>query len=287
MMEGQSCRRMLSKLEMGRESRLSESAGIRTRRLVFLGTGTSTGVPVIGCECQVCTSLDPRNQRTRPSVLLAFPQGNLLIDTTPEMRIQLVRERIRLVHAIAFTHHHADHLFGLDDARLFPRTIGGPVPVYCERPTEDCIRRVFQYAFGPGKDELPMGFVPKLQFIGIEPGVAVEILGQQILPIRLEHGDSPVLGFRVGSLAYCTDVSRIPESSRPMLEGLEILILDALRFEPHPKHFSLYEALEVVGALKPRRTFLTHLSHSFDHGPTDAKLPPHVALAYDGLAVEF
>jgi phosphoribosyl 1,2-cyclic phosphate phosphodiesterase len=266
---------------------LSESAGTPTRRLVFLGTGTSTGVPMIGCECSVCSSLDPRNKRTRPSVLLAFPQGNLLIDTSPEMRIQLLRERIRLVHAIAFTHHHADHLFGLDDARLFPRGIGGPVPVYCEQPTEDCIRRVFEYAFRPGMDQWPVGFVPKLQFIRIEPGVPVEILGQRILPIRLEHGASPVLGFRVGSLAYCTDVSRIPEASRPMLEGLDILILDALRYEPHPTHFSLSEALEVVGVLKPRRTFLTHLSHSFDHGPTEAKLPPQVALAFDGLAVEF
>ena len=219
--------------------------------------------------------------------MFAFPQGNLLIDTTPEMRIQLLRERIRLVHAIAYTHHHADHLFGLDDARLFPRGIGGPVPVYCERPTEDCIKRVFDYAFKPGTDQWPPGFVPKLEFVRIEPGVAVEILGQRVLPIRLEHGPSPVLGFRVGSLAYCTDVSRIPETSHSMLEGLDVLILDALRFEPHPTHFSLSQALEVVGALKPRRTFLTHLSHTFDHGPTEAKLPPRVALAYDGLAVEF
>jgi phosphoribosyl 1,2-cyclic phosphate phosphodiesterase len=266
---------------------LNESAGAPTRRLVFLGTGTSTGVPMIGCECPVCTSQDPRNQRTRPSVLLAFPQGNLLIDTTPEMRIQLLRERVRLVHAIAFTHHHADHLFGLDDARLFPRGIGGPVPIYCEQPTEDCIRRVFDYAFKPGTEQRPMGFVPKLQFVRIEPGVAIDILGERVIPIRLEHGPSPVLGFRVGSLAYCTDVSRIPETSRALLEGLEILILDALRFEPHPTHFSLNQALEVVTALKPGRTFLTHLSHTFDHGPTEAMLPPDVALAYDGLTVEF
>ncbi len=242
---------------------------------------------MIGCECRVCLSSDPRNQRTRPSVLFAFPRGNLLIDTTPEMRLQLLRERIRNVHAIAFTHHHADHLFGLDDARSFSRGIGGPVPVFCEQPTEDCIRRVFHYAFAPGLARLPAGFVPKLDFIRIEPGVPFEIVGQRILPIRLDHGTLPVLGFRVGSLAYCTDVSRIPDASRSMLEGLEILILDALRFESHPTHFSLNEALEVVKTLRPRRTFLTHLSHSFDHATIEADLPPGVALAYDGLALEF
>jgi phosphoribosyl 1,2-cyclic phosphate phosphodiesterase len=242
---------------------------------------------MLGCECSVCTSGDPRNQRTRPSVLYVFPQGNLLIDTTPEMRIQLLREKIRYVHAIAFTHHHADHLFGLDDARLFPRGIGGPVPVYCDQETEECIRRVFPYAFRPGTDQWPAGFVPKLNFIRIEPGVGFELLGQRILPIRLEHGTSPVFGFRVGPLAYCTDVSRIPDVSRPMLEGLDVLILDALRFEPHPTHFSLSEALAVIEELKPGQTFLTHLSHSFDHGPTQAKLPPRVALAWDGLTLEF
>jgi phosphoribosyl 1,2-cyclic phosphate phosphodiesterase len=265
-------------------SRLIEPGG---RRLIFLGTGTSTGVPMLGCECSVCTSGDPRNQRTRPSVLFIFPQGNLLIDTTPEMRLQLLRERIRHVHAIAYTHHHADHLFGLDDARLFPRGIGGPVPVYCEAETEEYIRRVFHYAFQPGTERWAAGFVPKLLFNRIEPGVPFEMLGQRVLPIRLEHGAFPVLGFRVDGLAYCTDVSRIPEAGRAMLEGLDVLILDALRYEPHPTHFSLAEALAVVAELKPRRTFLTHLSHSFDHGPTQARLPSQVALAYDGLALEF
>jgi phosphoribosyl 1,2-cyclic phosphate phosphodiesterase len=219
--------------------------------------------------------------------LIGLPQGNLLIDTTPEMRMQVLRERVRQVHAIAFTHHHADHLFGLDDARLFPRWIGGPVPVYCEQATEECIRRVFHYAFRPGVDQWPVEFVPKLQFVRIEPGVAFDVLGQRVLPIRLEHGPFPVLGFRVDSLAYCTDVSRIPDASRPLLEGLDLLILDALRFEPHPTHFSLDQALAVIEALKPRRTFLTHLSHCFDHGATQAMLPPHVALAYDGLRLEF
>jgi phosphoribosyl 1,2-cyclic phosphate phosphodiesterase len=242
---------------------------------------------MIGCDCPVCTSSDPRNQRTRPSVLLSMPRGNLLIDTTPEMRMQLLRERVGLVHAIAFTHHHADHLFGLDDARLFPRRLGGPVPVYCEQDTEITIRRVFSYAFGDAAEHWPSGFVPKLQFVRIAPGVEFQTLGERILPIRLDHGASPVLGFRVGGLAYCTDVSRIPDDSRPFLEGLDVLVLDALRHDRHPTHFSLSEALAVIETLKPGRTFLTHLSHSFDHGQTQEKLPSRVALAYDGLQVEF
>jgi phosphoribosyl 1,2-cyclic phosphate phosphodiesterase len=255
--------------------------------LTFLGTGTSTGVPMIGCDCQVCTSTDPRNQRTRPSVLFSFPGGNLLIDTTPEMRIQLLRERVRQVHAIAFTHAHADHLFGLDDARQFPRWIGGPVPIYCEHETEQSIRRVFSYAFRPGTEKWPAGFLPKLDFVPIEPGVPFDVLGQTIMPIRLIHGPFTVLGFRVGALAYCTDVSAVPETSLPLLEGLDVLVLDALRYEPHPSHLSLSEALALIESLKPGRTFLTHLSHCFDHGPTQAALPPRVALSYDGLQLEF
>jgi phosphoribosyl 1,2-cyclic phosphate phosphodiesterase len=242
---------------------------------------------MIGCDCPVCTSSDPRNQRTRPSVLINLPRGNMLFDTTPEMRMQLLREKVRHVHAIAFTHHHADHLFGLDDARLFPKWIGGPVPVYCEAETEECIRRVFHYAFQDGAEKWSAGFVPRLDFIRIEPGVEFEALGQRVLPIRLEHGPFRVLGFRVESLAYCTDVSRIPDASRPLLEGLDVLVLDALRYERHPSHFSLNEALDVVADLRPRRTYLTHLSHSFDHGPTQASLPSSVALAHDGLIVEF
>ena len=268
-------------------SRLIEPDVVPTRRLIFLGSGTSSGVPMIGCECPVCSSSDPRNQRTRPSVLFCFPRGNLLIDTTPEMRLQLLRERVRRVHAIAFTHSHADHLFGLDDSRLFSKWLGGPVPVYCEQETEETIQRVFSYAFRAGTELWPPGAVPSLQFIRVAPGVEFEVLGQSLLPIRLEHGRFSVLGFRVGTLAYCTDVSRIPDQSRPLLEGLDVLILDALRYEPHPTHFSLSESLAVIESLKPGRTFLTHLSHSFDHGPTQDTLPSDVALAYDGLAIEF
>jgi phosphoribosyl 1,2-cyclic phosphate phosphodiesterase len=266
---------------------LADLAAAFSRRLVFLGSGTSTGVPVIGCDCPVCTSADPRNQRTRPSVLMSFPQGNLLIDTSPEMRLQLLRERVRFVHAIAYTHHHVDHLFGLDDARLFPRHIGGPLPVFCEPETQAVIRQVFAYAFTEHAQGIPPGHLPKVHFETIVPGTPFTVLGQTVLPIRLEHGRFRVLGFRVGNLAYCTDVNRIPEESWPMLEGLDTLILDALRYEPHPTHFSLDEALAVVERLRPKRVWLTHLSHSFDHGPTETTLPPRVGLAYDGLTLDF
>lgn len=265
----------------------SDPGGSGTRSLIFLGTGTSSGVPTLGCDCAVCNSADPRDNRTRASVLMRFPAGNLLIDTTPEMRIQLLREKIRFVHAIAFTHHHADHLFGLDDARIFPKAIGGPVPVFCEETTEECIRRAYAYAFTERSMSWPAGFVPKIDFIRIAPGVEFNALQQHVLPIRLEHGRFKVLGFRVGNLAYCTDVNKIPDESMALLEGLDTLILDALRPDPHPTHFSLAEALEVVDRVRPGRTYLTHISHSLGHEATEAGLPAGVRLAFDGLTLDF
>ena len=223
--------------------------GESRRRLIFLGTGTSTGVPTLGCDCSVCTSQDARNHRTRPSVLLELPGGRLLIDTTPELRLQMLRERIGFAHAIAFTHAHADHLFGLDDARLFPKHLGGPVPVFCEPDVEESIRRVFAYAFTERATRIPSGGVPQLEFRSVEPGRPFEVLGERVTPLRLEHGPFKVLGFRIGDLAYCTDVSRIPDESLQQLGGLKILILDALRRDPHPTHFNLDQASEVVEKL--------------------------------------
>ncbi len=245
------------------------------------------GVPVIGCDCRVCTSSDPRNQRTRPSVLIELPQGNLLIDTAPEMRLQLIREQVHKIHVIAFTHFHADHLFGLDDARMFPKYVEGSVPVYCEAATESVIRKVFSYAFVPQPSWYPGGGVPKLHFVRIGPGTPFRVLDEEVLPIRLKHGRLDVLGFRIGGLAYCTDVSLIPEASWSLLEGLDTLVLDALRYEPHPTHFNIEQALEVVDRLRPRRTFFTHISHAIDHAELDARLPEGVRLAYDGLTIMF
>jgi len=253
-------------------------------QLVFLGTGTSHGVPLIGCGCATCQSADPKNQRTRCAVVLGLPNGNLLIDTPPELRIQLLRERIALIHAVAFTHPHADHLFGLDDLRIFPRYLGHELPVYCEEEVESAIRRAFAYAFDPAVQEYPAGGIPKLAFrrIGVSP---VEVLGGRISPIRLLHGRAGILGFRVGNVAYCTDTNQIPPQSMALLEGLDVLILDGLRREPHVTHFSIGEAVEVARRLKPKRTLFTHISHRLEHEETNRSLPPGMELAYDGLRI--
>jgi len=266
---------------------LHDGSSPTRRRLVFLGSGTSSGVPMLGCECAVCCSTDPKNQRTRPSVLFRFAEGDLLIDTTPEMRIQLLRERVRFVHAIAYTHSHVDHLYGLDDARPFPKLLGKPVPVFCEGNVETDIRTVFHYAFSDYARQMAPGFLPQLEFQRIGPGQSFTLLGQTILPIRLHHGRFKVLGFRVGDLAYCTDVSEIPDESWPLLQGLRVLVLDALRHDPHPTHFNLEQALAVVDRLRPAQTYLTHLSHQFDHSVTENALPQGVSLAYDGLTLDF
>lgn len=256
-----------------------------TGQMVLLGTGTSVGVPAIGCDCAVCTSDDPRNKRTRCGVILGLPQGNLLIDTPPDLREQLLREKIGLVHAVLYTHEHADHIFGLDDLRLMQFYLGGPVPLYCEPKVEQRIRKSYDYAFSTAKDS-HSGSVPKLvlRSIGLEP---LEVLGAQVIPMRLEHGPRcQVLGFRFGNVAYCTDTNGIPAESRDELRGLDVLILDCLRREPHVTHFGLEQSLAVAADLAPRRTLLTHISHDFDHAAINATLPAGVELAYDGQVVE-
>jgi phosphoribosyl 1,2-cyclic phosphate phosphodiesterase len=257
-----------------------------SRTLVVLGCGTSVGVPMLGCGCAVCRSENPKNHRTRSSVLLKLPAGNLLIDTTPELRLQLIRERIPLVHAVLYTHYHVDHVFGLDDVRIFPKALGGPLPIYCAADVEEVIRQAFSYAFHPGNEDLPPGVLPKLEFRRIT-AAPFEALGQKIIPIPLVHARFDVFGFRIGDVAYCTDVSKIPDGSWPLLDGLDVLIIDALRpGKPHPSHFSLEQALEAAARVRPRRTYLTHMSHEFDY-ENPPRLPPGVALAYDGLAFEF
>ena len=255
-----------------------------SRQLVLLGTGTSVGVPMIGCHCDVCDSDDPRNQRTRCGVAVEAPEGVFLIDTPPELRLQLIRERIDMVHAALFTHDHADHIFGLDDLRIFGQYLGKSIPLYCEPPVEKQIRRAYHYAFSPPSPNTHRGATPRLRFerIGCEP---FTLLGTTVTPIRLHHGRLPVLGFRFDDVAYCTDVSEIPESSCKLLEGLEVLIIDALREKPHPTHFSVDQSLEIIDRLRPRKAFLTHISHHLDHAGTNAELPEHVELAWDGLRV--
>jgi phosphoribosyl 1,2-cyclic phosphate phosphodiesterase len=256
------------------------------RTFTFLGTGTSVGVPMVGCDCAVCRSTDPRNHRYRCSVLIGTPQGNLLIDTSPELRLQLLRARAKAIHGVLFTHYHADHLYGLDDLRPMPHHIGGPVPLYCTHEVERRIRQVFSYAFSQNADTLPSGYLPKLAFHTIDEQ-SFYALGQKVTPIPLIHAQFNVLGFRIDDVAYCTDVNEIPRESWPLLEGLRVLVLDALRFKPHPGHFSINQALEVIERVKPAQAYLTHMSHDVDHESTNRMLPPRVALAYDGLSFEF
>lgn len=255
-------------------------------QLVLLGTGTSNGVPMIGCHCEVCESPDPRNKRTRSGVAVSAPEGTIVIDTSPELRLQLVRERIDMVHAAIFTHGHADHIFGLDDLRLCQYRLKRPITLYCEEPTEQRIRASYDYAFqmpDPTAHELATPYF-LTERIGPEP---FQLLGLWIRPIRLLHGRLPVLGFRIGDVAFCTDVNRIPDESWPLLAGLDVLILDALHEQPHPTHFSVQQALEVIERVQPKRAYLTHISHRLDHATMNAKLPPGVELAYDGLRIPF
>ena len=253
-------------------------------QMILLGTGTSVGVPTIGCGCRVCTSSHPRNMRTRCGAVLGLPGGNLLIDTPPDLRFQLLREGIGIVHAVLFTHEHADHLFGLDDLRLMPFFLGHAVPLYSEEFVEQRIRKAFDYAFADVQ-QTHVGAVPKLVFkrIQLEP---FEVLGVRVTPIRLKHGPRfDVLGFRFGNIAYCTDTNEIPPDSWSLLEGLDTLILDALRDRPHATHFSLDQAVDIARRLRPRRTLLTHVSHELDYEETNARLPQGVELAYDGQRV--
>ncbi|MCG8449244.1 MAG: MBL fold metallo-hydrolase [Pirellulales bacterium] len=253
-------------------------------RMVFLGTGTSVGVPAIGCDCAVCTSSNPRNRRTRCGLALGLPGGNLLVDTPPDLREQLLREQIGIVHSVLYTHEHADHIFGLDDLRLMQFYLGGPVPLYCEPQVEARIHKSFDYAF-QRSDGLHRGAVPQLQInlIGLEP---FEVLGAEVIPVRLAHGPNvEVLGYRFGNVAYCTDTNGIPAASMEKLRKLDVLVLDCLRREPHATHFGLAEALAVAAELAPRRTLLTHVCHELEHEALNAELPPGVELAYDGLTV--
>jgi len=250
-------------------------------RLTFLGTGTSTGVPTVGCSCKVCRSPDPRDKRTRPSLLLEYDGRAVVIDTTPDFRQQALREGLARLDAVLFTHAHADHILGLDDTRVFYFRQRVPLPTYADAYSLESIRHVFTYIF---EQTYQYGGVGKL-----DPHVIdgpFELWGLRVVPVPALHGDLPVLGFRFGKAAYVTDFSTIPETSLTLLEGLEVLILDALRHKPHPTHSSIEQSLQVVEQLNPRRAFFTHMAHEVGHEETGAALPPQVRLAYDGLKLE-
>lgn len=279
------CPYLLSVGEMPSESLSGETASSAANcEIVLMGTGTSVGVPVVGCDCDVCRSENPRNQRTRSGVLVRAPHGNFVIDTPPELRLQLVRERVELVHAALYTHSHADHIFGLDDLRICGHRLDQAIPLYCEAVVETQLRTSFNYAFAETTLNTHRFALPRLRFerIGEQP---IDLLGVRVQPVRLLHGNLPILGFRIARVAYCTDVSHIPDASWPHLENLDVLVLDALRESPHPTHFSVDQALQVAARVGAKRTYLTHLSHSLEYDATNARLPEGVELAYDGLRI--
>jgi len=251
--------------------------------VTVLGSGTSHGVPVIGCDCAVCTSTDPHDVRLRPSIVVEVPDRALfVVDTTPDFRQQALRHRLRRIDAVLFTHAHADHILGFDELRRFNTLQGAAIPAYANQEAWDVLKRSFYYAF----DGLPRlgGGVP--QVIDIVADRPFTVGGVRVTPVPVWHGTLPVLGFRLGRFAYVTDCSRIPDESWRLLEGLDTLILGALRDEPHPTHFTVAEALDAVARLAPRQTFLTHMTHDLGHAATNARLPAGVELAYDGLVLD-
>jgi phosphoribosyl 1,2-cyclic phosphate phosphodiesterase len=250
-------------------------------RLTFLGTGTSTGVPTIACACKVCTSTDPCDQRTRPSLMLEYEGRVVVIDTTPDFRQQALREKISRLDAVIFTHGHADHVLGLDDTRVFYFRQQVPLPIYADDATMATVRKVFAYIF---EQNYKYGGLGKLDPRSING--SFDLWGRRFTPVPVLHGDLPVLGFRFDQAAYVTDFSTIPESSLPLLEGLDVLILDALRHKPHPTHSTVENSLGLVERLKPRQAFFTHIAHELGHEETNATFPPHVRLAYDGLKLD-
>lgn len=247
---------------------------------VVLGSGTSTGVPTLGFDYTEAFLANPKNHRTRPALLLQGPGRPVVVDCGPDLRAQLLREGVKDVAAAILTHAHADHIMGMDDLRSFCLKSGRPMPVYAQPADQEVVRRVFAYAFQP----FPPGvLVPRFELF--EPGPVLELEGLRIEVLTVLHGAMPVRALRVGRFAYVTDVSHIPDAAWARLQGLDTLILDGLRYRPHPNHFTLAQAVEVASRLAPKRTFFTHLSHDFDHDQTNAELPPGMALAYDGLRI--
>lgn len=251
-------------------------------RITFLGTGTSHGVPMIGCGCSTCVSADPRDTRLRPSIFVESDAAHVLVDAGPDLRGQALRHRISRVDAILFTHGHADHILGMDDVRRFNALMRAPMPCYGDAATHDDIRRMFSYVFDPAAPK--GGGLPQLDLRLVDGPFTVGDL--EVTPVSLRHGVRPILGYRVGAFAYLTDCNHIPDASWPLLDGLDLLVLDALRLRPHPTHFSLDEAVAAAGRIGARRTFFTHMCHDLQHAPTDARLPDGMALAFDGLVLE-
>lgn len=250
--------------------------------LLFLGTGTSAGVPMIGCHCPVCSSTDPHDRRDRPSVCIHYGGRRILVDTTPELRVQCIRNSIDQVDAVVYTHAHADHMMGLDDLRRFNAISGKSLDIWADERTFHSLEKCFGYAF---KEPSPEWKVFRPHLIKRPIVGPFEIAGELWTPIKLMHGDMPVLGFRIGRLAYCTDVSEIPEESFDLLHDLDVLVLDALQHKKHSTHFSVDEAIAAARRIGAKRTLFTHIAHALAHEETNRNLPEGMKLAYDGQRV--
>lgn len=268
---------------------------MRDFEFIVLGSGTSAGIPAIGCDCEVCRSSDPRDSRLRTSAAIRFIDADdhprtILIDASPDLRQQVLREGIDRCDAILFTHNHVDHTFGLDEVRRFNVTMQAPIEIYAEAPTLDHLDRVYRHIFQRDRN-VNDSFVATLSTRELVPGQTLNLFGLQVEPIRLLHGRLPVLGFRFDApdadaplpLAWCTDVSSIPPEAWPRLAGLRGLFLDMLRERHHPTHLNLDQAIEAAGMIAAEHTWFIHMAHQIGHAQIDAVLPPGMALAWDGL----
>lgn len=251
-------------------------------KVTFLGTGTSHGVPMIACDCKVCTSENPKNKRMRTSVLVSANGRNILIDATPELRLQCITHKVTRLDAVFITHPHADHIFGLDDLRRFNIVQHMDIPIYGTSKTLDTIRSTFAYVFNNHLE--PGGSKPRFSLMNISDNMTIE--GLPIVPIEAVHGEGEVTGYRFDKFAYITDASDIPDVSLEKLKDLDVLVLGALRYIPHIKHFSIEQALRIVKQLKPQRAYFTHMCHDIEHEEDNNKLPAGVEFAFDGLIVD-
>lgn len=250
-------------------------------KFTILGSGTSTGVPTIACDCPTCTSNDFRDKRLRTSLLIQTVTTNIVIDTSPDFRQQMLIHKVRHLDALIYTHSHYDHIGGFDDLRAFNFQTHAPISVFASQNTIEHLKRVYPYAFGEA-DQIGGGIpIIDVRIIDSEP---FEINGIEFIPIPMKHGILDVMGYRVGDFAYCTDTNHIPEDSMKLLNGLKILILDALRYEKHPTHFNIQEAMDIVKILRPEITYFTHIAHQIKHAETELTLPPNIRLSYDGIS---
>ena len=250
-------------------------------KITFLGTGTSYGVPIVGCECRVCMSDNPKNSRMRSSIFVSDGEYNILIDTATELRIQCLKNNVKRLDAVLLTHAHADHVLGFDDLRHFNRKRKTNIPVYGSEETVNNVYRMFSYAF---EEISSNGSKPKVTLIPIEGNL--NLSGIEVIPVDVMHGQERVTAYRFDKFAYVTDVSQIPQDSVEKLKGLDLLIIAALRNIPHEKHFSIEQAIKMVSTLKPKQALFTHIAHEVEHEETDKTLPVGIKLAYDGLSID-